>query len=111
MNAQRILQDLLLVAAVIVAMVSSVGVLKAHTAYDRLHYVGAASVLCPILVALAVIVNDGLSQSSIKAVLVMVTLMATSPVLTHATARAALVREHGSLRTPIDTSDPRNIQQ
>ena len=48
--------------------------------------------------ALAVVIDEGpLSQAGLKSVLVALLLLGLSPVLVHATARAAYVRERGSL--------------
>jgi multicomponent Na+:H+ antiporter subunit G len=102
-SALLVLRDVALALAVVVALASSMGVLLMRTPYDRLHYVGAASLLCPPLVAIAITLENGLSQASIKAILVALILMLTSPVLAHATLRAGVVRERQSLDVP--TSD------
>jgi multicomponent Na+:H+ antiporter subunit G len=74
------------------------GVLVATSVFDRLHFTGPASIFGPSCLALAVVIDEGpLSQAGLKSILVALLLLTLSPVLVHATARAAYVREHGSL--------------
>jgi multisubunit Na+/H+ antiporter MnhG subunit len=70
-------------------------VVAAKTGWDKLHYTGPATVVAPVAIAAAVLVEEPLSSAGIKAVLVAVVMLLTGPVLVHATARAARVREHG----------------
>jgi multisubunit Na+/H+ antiporter MnhG subunit len=52
-------------------------------------------VISPVALAGAVLVEEPLSSAGIKAVLVAVIMIGTGPVLVHATARAARIRERG----------------
>ncbi len=81
----------LIVAGVVVLAFSCLGVLVMPGALARLHYVSVAS-LGAVLVAAAVLVHDGASLIAVKAVLVAAFLVATAPVLAHATARAIHAR-------------------
>ena len=85
----------LLTLGVAVTWLSCLGVLLMRDPYDRLHYTAPASALAPVLIAAAVVVTEGLSAAGIKALLVAFVLLATNPVLGHATARAARIRERG----------------
>ena len=85
----------LLTLGVAVTWLSCLGVLLMRDPYDRLHYTAPASVLAPVLIAAAVVVTEGLSAAGVKALLVAFVLVATNPVLGHATARAARIRERG----------------
>ena len=85
----------LLVPALLSVVLSSAGLVAARSAWDKLHYTGPANVVAPVLVAGAVLVEEPLSSAGVKAVLVAMVLFATGPVLVHATARAARVREYG----------------
>ena len=88
----------LLIVGVAAQFVAVVGVLVAADVYDRLHFTGPASIFGPSCFALAVVIDEGpLSQAGLKSMLVAVFLLASSPVLVHATARAAYVREKGKL--------------
>ena len=85
----------LLTLGVAVTWLSCLGVLLMRDPYDRLHYTAPASALAPVLIAAAVVITEGLSAAGVKALLVAFVLLATNPVLGHATARAARIRERG----------------
>ena len=77
----------LLVAGVALQLLACAGVLLRREALDRLHYAGVG-VPAALLVAAAVVVWDPISTLGGRAVLVALLILAFSPVLTHATARA-----------------------
>jgi monovalent cation/proton antiporter MnhG/PhaG subunit len=85
----------LLVVGVAAALLSCLGVLVMGNAYDRLHYTAPAATLAPALLAAAIVLEEGLSAVAVKALLVALVLVATNPVLSHATARAARIRQFG----------------
>jgi monovalent cation/proton antiporter MnhG/PhaG subunit len=85
----------LLALGVIVELMSCFGVLAMRHFYDRLHYVGPASTLGAFLIGAALVAENGLKQQGVKSILVTVLLVMIGPVLTHATARAARIREFG----------------
>jgi monovalent cation/proton antiporter MnhG/PhaG subunit len=95
-----VITDVLLALAVLVVAASSVGVAVMPTAYARLHYVTPASVVAPVLVWLAIFVREGLDENTGEFLIALVFLLATSPVLSHATLRAIRVRERGDWRQP-----------
>ncbi|HSS58307.1 MAG TPA: monovalent cation/H(+) antiporter subunit G [Solirubrobacteraceae bacterium] len=84
----------LVVAGVVVLAFSCLGVLLMRGALARLHYV-SVSTLGAVLVVAGVLVRDGASLIGVKAVLVGAFLVATGPVLGHATARAIYTRSRG----------------
>jgi monovalent cation/proton antiporter MnhG/PhaG subunit len=88
----------LLVLGVGITLLSCVGVLVMRNPYDRLHYTAPAAVLAPVAIAAAVVLEERLSAAGIKAVLVAIVLVTTNPVLGHATARAARIRQFGEWR-------------
>jgi multicomponent Na+:H+ antiporter subunit G len=92
---QHALATLLLAAGVVVVLMSCVGVLVMPHLYDRLHYVGPASTLGAFLIGAALVVQDTLKQQGVKSIMVVLLLVIISPVITHATARAARIREFG----------------
>ncbi len=99
---------ILLGFAVLVELLCAIGMLMAPNPFARLHYLGPAAILGPVAVAIAVVVANGLSSASFKAVFIAVVLLATSPILTHATARAALSR---SRRKPALPEEARTLPE
>ena len=79
-----------------VQWICCLGVLRMRGAYNRLHFLGPASLLGPGLIAGAVLVDGASAEASVKAVLLAVILLIMGPVTSHALARAARVRETGS---------------
>ena len=63
--------------------------------YNQLHFTGPATVIGPVAIAAAVLVEEPLSSAGIKAVLIALIMLATGPILVHATGRAAWVRKQG----------------
>jgi multicomponent Na+:H+ antiporter subunit G len=95
MTPRQLVVVALLVVGVGVTLFSCLGVLVMRDAYDRLHFTTPAATLGPVAIAAAVVLEERLSAAGIKAVLVALVLVATNPVLGHATARAARIREFG----------------
>jgi multisubunit Na+/H+ antiporter MnhG subunit len=94
-TVQYAVVGVLLTVGVLSVLLSAAGVVAAKTGWDKLHYTGPATVVAPVAITAAVLVEEPLSSAGIKAVLVAVVLLLTGPVLVHATARAARVREYG----------------
>ena len=61
----------------------------------RLHYITLPAVFSSLLIAAAVFVHDPQKQAGGKVLLAALVLFAMNAVVTHATARAAWVFEHG----------------
>jgi multisubunit Na+/H+ antiporter MnhG subunit len=97
-TAQQVVIDVLLGIAVLVAAGSVVGLVAARDDLDRLHFLAPASVLSPVLVAVAVVAREAFDGRAIKALLVAGFFLVLNPILSQATARAARVREHGDWR-------------
>jgi multisubunit Na+/H+ antiporter MnhG subunit len=82
-----------------VAILSCAGLFAVRGVFDRLHMTGPASTLPPVAIALAIVLDEApTSPAGIKAILTAVILVGLNPVLVHATARAAIVRQHGRWR-------------
>lgn len=90
-----VLVDVLLGIGVASALLGALGLLATSNPYDQLHFTGPATVIGPVAIAAAVLVEEPLSSAGVKAVLVALIMLGTGPVLVHATARAARVRERG----------------
>jgi len=83
----------LLVTGVAVQLAACLGLILARTTFDRLHVVAPAAVVGAPLVCASVLVNESFSQGGVHAILVAAILIGVGPVITHATARAARLRE------------------
>jgi multicomponent Na+:H+ antiporter subunit G len=95
-SVRHLAEYVLLVLGVGIQLLSALGVLAMRNVYDRLHYVGSAGVGAA-LVAVAVTVRESFSLIGNKTLLIALFLLVSGPVLVHATARAARVRERGGL--------------
>jgi len=103
--------DALLALGVASVLLSTLGVLVMRDALDRLHFTGPAATIAPISFAVAVLVEEPLSSAGIKSVLVAVLVAATTPVLSHATARALRIREEGQWKVhPHELEHPEEYQ-
>jgi len=80
---------------VAVTLMSCLGVLVMPNVFDRLHYTAPASTVGAFAIVLAIVLREGLSAAGVKSLLVFVLLLITNPVLSHATARAARIRQFG----------------
>jgi len=85
----------LLGVGIAAVLLSCVGVLAMRNVFDKLHFTAPAATVGAFAIALAIVVKEGWSPASLKAVLVFVLLAVTNPVVTHATARAARIRQFG----------------
>jgi multicomponent Na+:H+ antiporter subunit G len=95
MSPRGLLVAALLVVGVGVTLASCVGVLLMRDAYDKLHFTAPATTIAPLAIAAAIVLEERLSAAGLKALLVALALLVTNPVLTHATARAARIRQFG----------------
>ena len=93
MSAHEVAVHVLIWTAVAAELVCCVGIVAARDTFARLHYSAAASTLGPILVAVAIAVEEGVrSVAAAAALVVPAFLLLGSPAVTIATARAARAR-------------------
>lgn len=85
----------LLTLGVASVLLSCAGLVVMRTPLDRLHFTAPASTIGPVLIVAGVLVEEPLSSAGIKAAMVGLLIGITTPVLSHATARAARIRRHG----------------
>ena len=102
MDLTTIAAAVLVTVGVAVELACCVGVVVMRDVYDKLHFTGPATILGPLALAAAIVVQEGLSQAGIKALLVAALLLVANPVLTHATGRALYIRQRDHLE-PEDT--------
>jgi monovalent cation/proton antiporter MnhG/PhaG subunit len=95
---REVVADIFLVMAVVIVLASSVGVLVMGDVYQKIHFVTPAALVAPVLVTLAVFVHAGFSATTTEALIVLVFMVIAGPFLSHATIRAARIREKGDWR-------------
>ena len=98
MIIREILTDTLLGLAAAIVLASSAGVLVMRGVYDKLHFVTPAALVAPVLVTMAVLVHAGFSATTTEVLVALLFMVIAGPFLTHATIRAARVREQGDWR-------------
>lgn len=63
--------------------------------YERMHFMAPVSTVAVTAILIAIVVQEGWGQATIKMGLILLALLFTNAVLAHATARAARVRDLG----------------
>lgn len=106
MTVRDVIVDVLLGLAVVLVLASSLGVLVMRDVYQKLHFVTPVGLIAPVLVAVAVLVQQGYSENTVQTWLALLFLIIAGPFLTHATIRAARIRETGDWRLSSDDGAP-----
>jgi multicomponent Na+:H+ antiporter subunit G len=96
-SAHDVALDVLVGAGVIGELLCCLGLALMRNTFDRLHYTMASTAVPPLLIAAAVMVDEGWTQPGINALVIAVALFLINPVLAHATARAARARRFGQV--------------
>jgi multisubunit Na+/H+ antiporter MnhG subunit len=91
----HILTSVLLGLAVAVAVFFSLGMAIMSDAFERLHFGAVVAGISGPLIAVAVWIEDNDAQSRIKIILIVLLLLFTNAILSHATARAFRIRQEG----------------
>jgi multicomponent Na+:H+ antiporter subunit G len=92
---KEVLVGVLLGSVVLINALSVLGLLFMPNLMDRLHFLTPATSVAGPLMAGAVVTTEALDHQGIIAILMAVILLVFGPVITHATARAARIRELG----------------
>lgn len=100
MSWQAILADVLLGVAVLLVAACAIGVALARDASAKVHFAAPITMVAPVLVAAAVTLRSGWSEPTGQTWLAVAIVCIAGPVISHATVRAARVREHGDWRSP-----------
>jgi multicomponent Na+:H+ antiporter subunit G len=95
MSAVTLAVESLVWVTVITCLVCGLGIVVMKTFFERLHYMAPVSTIATFTLLIAVVLSRGWGQATIKMSLIMLILFLMNAVLTHATARAARVREFG----------------
>lgn len=97
MSLQTVVSAVLLWSGVAVELLCCAGVAVMGTAYARLHFTAPAG-LGATAIAVAILVRQGFSLMGDKALLVAFVIVVATPVISHAMARAAWIRDGGERR-------------
>jgi len=97
MSFRHLVVDVFLWLGVVLTLVGCLGVVLMPTVYDRLHFTGPP-ILGAACIVVAAVVQESFSLIGDKSILIAVMLVILSPLLTHATGRAARVVEEGDWR-------------
>ena len=107
---QFVISAVLMVGGVFFVIAGAVGVLRLPDFYTRMHAAGMTDTLGAEMILLGLIVQAGLSQTSLKLALIAFLLFLTSPTATHAVIGAAhhagLKPKLGKYRAPAPGERP-----
>jgi multisubunit Na+/H+ antiporter MnhG subunit len=103
-SAQSVVADALLACAAALVLACTIGVLVMRDVYQKLHFLTPISIVAPILVAGAITVREGWAAPTGQSWLAVAIVCVASPVLGHATVRAARIRERGDWRDRTDVT-------
>ena len=95
MSAATLAVEVLVWLAVVISLLCCLGIVVMKDLFERLHYTAAVSTIASVALLAAAVIEQGWGQAAIKMSLIVVVLFLMNAVLTHATARAARVRELG----------------
>jgi multisubunit Na+/H+ antiporter MnhG subunit len=93
-----ILEDALLGAGVVTALICVLGVVVMRTTFDRLHYSAAATTVPAFLILGAVLVRERLTSGGLEAIAAVGLMFLLNPVLLSATGRAIRRIDFGDVR-------------
>jgi multisubunit Na+/H+ antiporter MnhG subunit len=102
MTTRTVIADVLLGLATLIVLGSSFGVLLMRDVYSKLHYVTPMALVAPLVVGLAIFFQSGWSVNSLQTWLAIAFMVIAAPYLSHATIRAARIRETGDWASTAD---------
>lgn len=77
-------------------LLTSVGMVLSRDVYQRIQYTYPAATVGLVAVVVAIVIHKSMSQAGIKTLVIGLIVFWTNPVISHATARAARVRQFGN---------------
>jgi multicomponent Na+:H+ antiporter subunit G len=103
--------DLLLAVSVLIMLLSVLGMWRMRDPYQRMHYISPPAAFTPLLISIAILLQNGLKPEFFKAIVITLVLIGMNTVVTHAAARAFRIAETRNWRpapgeeVPIHASD------
>ncbi len=85
----------LLALCVLSTAICCLALILVKDVFNRMHYLAPVTSFSVLALLAAVALQNGWSQGTIKTILILLVLFLVNAVLTHATARAARVRQFG----------------
>jgi monovalent cation/proton antiporter MnhG/PhaG subunit len=104
----QILIDVLLGIGALASLFGVLGVLAMKDLYEKLHYLSLPATISICSFTIAIVIDKHFSTAGIKAVIIAIVILLMNAVLTHATARAARVRQFG--RWLADVTEVRGVK-
>jgi monovalent cation/proton antiporter MnhG/PhaG subunit len=90
---KTIVIEVLLAAAVLVTLVSVLGMWRMSDPYQRMHYIAPPASLSAIFITVAIFLQQGMKAECFKALFTTLVLIAMNTAVTHAAARAFRIAE------------------
>lgn len=90
MTVFNLISIIFIVFGIIFMLVGSIGMLRLPDFFSRTHAVSKSDTLGIIFVILGLVIYEGVTQSGVKLVLIVIFIALSNPVGIHALARAAL---------------------
>ncbi len=90
--------EALLAAAVLVTLLSVLGMLRVRDSYQRMHYISPPASLSALFIAAAIFLQRGLKPESFKALFTALVLIGMNTAVTHAAARAFRIADTDNWR-------------
>ncbi len=103
--------DVLLAAAVVITLLSVLGMVRMRDPFQRMHYIAPPASLSALLITAAIFLQRGLKPESFKALFTALILIAMNTAVTHSAGRAFRVADTKGWRpkpgdeVPIEPSD------
>ena len=85
--------EAVLAIAVLVTLLSVLGMMRMRDPYQRMHYISPPASLAALCIAAAIFLQQGLKPESFKALFTALVLIVMNTAVTHAAARAFRVAE------------------
>jgi multicomponent Na+:H+ antiporter subunit G len=90
---KTIVIEVLVAAAVLIVVVSVLGMLRMRDPYQRMHYIAPPASLSAMFITVAIFLQQGFKPELFKAAFTTLVLIAMNTIVTHAAARAFRIAE------------------